>query len=534
MKQTLSATCMALVALLGLAFAGCKSAAGDGTSAAARRSAPSPDHTENVGFSYPPTRWRLATLPALDAATVWVGHIAIRHEASETELFRPPEWRPDSSNPRRTVAEALALAERVRARAVRAPDTFETLAREFSEDVVSKDQGGMLGGVRVSQLVNTDFLDALTVLKVGEVSRPFRTPYGFHILKRYAPPPEEQVAGERIVIGYRGVYGLAAGSRRTREQAQELAKEVAALAKKDPRSFPSLVERYSDNADRASHGDLGVYSTRDPGGLPAEVQVLAALRVGDVADPIDSRFGFEILRRVPVVPRKAYAMTAIEVVTGDGFSNRASAMAEALKIARGIRLELKSAPQRWDEFQTNYCCAQVQRWTRGRGDNKLSDVLDGLAFGEIAPEPIERPAGYILIKRLDPAGLPPESRLFEVPNPSDPDYAVLASTVPRQQVVALARAFIGAIGAKHLFTGATAAKVKDVLEKLAAYLEQNEVDNVATASTLRSTLASLENQLDKRDVDKLETFGRRWIVSQMMPPGSVADTVADPVAGSLE
>jgi len=39
---------------------------------------------------------------------------------------------------------------------------------------------------------------------------------------------------------------------------------------------------------------------------------------------------------------------------------------------------------------------------------------------------------------------------------------------------------------------------------------------------LRATLASLEATLGKRDFDKLETFGRRWIISQMMPPGSGA------------
>lgn len=521
MRPKLSGTCGALVAVLASAFAACKGVPSDATSPAARRSRPAPVHADDLGLSYPPARWRLATLALLDRATLWVGHIAIRHEASQSEIFRPPNWHPDAPNPRRTVAEAMALAEDVRARAVRAPDTFEQLARAFSEDVVSRDQGGMLGGVRASQLVNTDLLDALTALSVGEVSRPVRTPYGFHLLKRYAPPPDEQVAGERIVIGYQGVYGLARDSRRTRGEAQRLAQEVTALARKDPRSFRTLIERHSDNTDRASHGDLGVYSTRDPGFLSAEVQVLAGLRVGDIADPIDSRFGYEVLRRVPVVPRKAYAMTAIEVVAGGGFADRASSMAEALKTARGILRELESAPQRFEEFQTNYCCVQAQRWTRGRGENQLSDILDGLKFGEMAREPIERPAGYMLLKRLDPATMPAETRLFEVPTPSDPDYGVLAATVGKEQLPGMARAFVEALGTKDLLAPAAAAKVKDVIAKLATYFEQNEVDNVATASTLRATLASLGATLDKRDFDKLETFGRRWVISQMMPPGAV-------------
>lgn len=521
MKQTPFGTYRGLLPLLALVFAACKSAPADGPSPAPRGAVPPPDHTEALGFSYPPARWRLASLATLEAATVWVGHIVIRHDASQPDLFRPPNWRPDSPNPRRTVAEAMALAESVQVRAARAPDTFEQLAREFSEDVVSRDRAGALGGVRASQLVNTDFLDALTVLKVGEVSRAFRTPYGFHIVKRYAPPPDEQVSGERIVIGYQGVYGLARDSRRTREQALALAKEVAALAKKDPRTFPHLVERYSDNMDRSAHGDLGVYSTRDPGYLPVEVQVLAGLRIGEVAEPIDSRFGFEVLRRVPVVPRKAYAMTAVEIATGNGFADRDSAMADALKITRGILQELKSAPQRFGEFQTNHCCTQVQRWTAGRGEKQLSDLLDGLAFGEMAPEPIERPSGYMLMKRLDPKALPAEPRQFEVPNPSDPDYGALAAAAGKEQVVTLARDFLGALGAKDLFAPATAAKIRDVIEKLVAYVEQNEVDNVAIASTLRATLASLEAKLDKRDFDQLESFGRKWIVRQMMPPGSV-------------
>ena len=152
----------------------------------------------------------------------------------------------------------------------------------------------------------------------------------------------------------------------------------------------------------------------------------------------------------------------------------------------------------------------------------MSDILDGLAFGEVALKPIERPAGYMLLKRLDPATLPAEPRQFEVPTPSDPDYALLAASAGKEQLVAVARGFVGALGTKALLDGKATAKVTEVIGKLVAYVEQNEANSMVTVSTLRATLASLEATLGKRDFDKLETFGRHWLVSQLMPPGSVA------------
>lgn len=478
-------------------------------------------HPDNLGFHYPPARWRLATLDALDGATLWVAHIAIRHESSEVELFRPPGWRPDPPNPKRSIAEALALAEKVQAQAALAPQKFEQLARGYSEDVASKDQGGMLGGVRASQLVNSDFLDALTVLKPGEVSKAFRTPYGFHIIKRYPPPPDEQLAGERIVIGYEGVYGLATESHRTRAQALQLANEVALQAKKAPRTFRVLVDRYSENSDRAAHGDMGVFSTRDPGYFPAEVQVLASLKVGEVAGPVEGRFGFEILQRAPVVPGKEYAMTAIELRADGEPGDRDTAMAETLKAAEGILGQLRAAPGRFQEFQRNYCCDRVQRWTMGRGDRGLSDALDRLSFGEIAREPIPRPAGYMLMKRLDPSTSPPAPRQFDVPDPADPDYDDLAVTFDQQQLVAATRSFIGAVRDTSTLGPAAVKTIAGTLEELASYFEHNPVDHVSTHATLRTTLASLETALGHDQFDKFKAFGRRWIIRQMMPPGSV-------------
>lgn len=474
-----------------------------------------------TGFRYPSGRWRLATLEALDRATLWFGHIAIRHESSQVELLRPPAWRPDPPAPKRSIAEALALAERIQSQAALAPDTFEQLAREYSEDVASKDLGGMLGGVRASQLTNSDFLDALTVLKAGEVSKVFRTPYGFHILKRYAPPLDEPVSGARIVVGYEGVYALAREVHRSRAEALRLATEIAAQARKDPGNFSGLVDRYSDNIDRATHGDLGLYATRDPGFLPTEVQALASLKAGQIAGPIDGRFGFEILERVPSSPRKEYAMTAVEVTADGHAGDPDAAMAEALQTTEGLLGQLRAAPDRFQEFQSNYCCTRIQRWTRGRGDATLSDILDGLAFGKIAPKPLRRPAGYILMKRLDPRAVPEPPRQFDVPNPSDPDYQDLASTLDRESLVAATRSFTAALRETSSLGPGAVAVIVQTLDKLAAYAENNPIDHVQTASTLQATLASLQGALGSEQFGRFKAFGRRWVIRQMMPPDTV-------------
>jgi hypothetical protein len=59
------------------------------------------------------------------------------------------------------------------------------------------------------------------------------------------------------------------------------------------------------------------------------------------------------------------------------------------------------------------------------------------------------------------------------------------------------------------------------LDHFAAYVEQNQVDQAAVHSTLVSALGSLESELGPEQFGRLQVFGRRWIIRQMMPPGSV-------------
>ena len=188
----------------------------------------------------------------LDSVMLWVSHIMIRHEGSRSngEQLRV-EWAPDGPAPKRTKAEALSAAWEIAAALRTDSSRFEELAKRRSEDVATAAWGGSLGGMRAGQLP-PDFLDALAVMRPGDASGVVETALGYHVIKRRAPPQEQDVSGQRIVIGYVGTTDGSAHTPRTRsrEDANSLARTVLRLARNAPDNFSPLVRKYSEDTDR--------------------------------------------------------------------------------------------------------------------------------------------------------------------------------------------------------------------------------------------------------------------------------------------
>lgn len=61
-------------------------------------------------------------------------------------------------------------------------EEFSQLAREYSEDESTKEEGGDLGWVQPELLQIPEFKTAVQGLKEGEISKPFKTDYGYHII----------------------------------------------------------------------------------------------------------------------------------------------------------------------------------------------------------------------------------------------------------------------------------------------------------------------------------------------------------------
>ena len=77
--------------------------------------------------------------------------------------------------------DVVRRLKQLRNRVVNGED-FAQLARSNSQDTVSAAQGGDLGWVSPGDLV-PEFEEVMNSLKVGEVSQPFETQYGWHIVQ---------------------------------------------------------------------------------------------------------------------------------------------------------------------------------------------------------------------------------------------------------------------------------------------------------------------------------------------------------------
>lgn len=177
--------------------------------------------------------------------------------------------------------------------------TFEAMAA-LSDDKGSATKGGDIGYFTALQYIYP-FENAAYTTPKGKISAPFRTQFGYHIVKVTDRRPgrgEIKVAQILIQVSKaRGEEGIAAGKKRADSVMAEL---------KNGTPFYELVEKYSD--DRYTKNDSGVMKVFGTGKMVPEFEdaAFALKKPGEIAGPIQTEYGFHIIKLIQKLPLQPY------------------------------------------------------------------------------------------------------------------------------------------------------------------------------------------------------------------------------------
>ena len=214
-----------------------------------------------------------------------LGHvlIAVPEKASETE-----------------VAALQAKAQTALAHLKRGDD-LALVAKEFSNGA-ERDKGGLMG-LRSANRYPSLFVDAVKNLTVGDVTL-IRSGAGFHVLKLVTKRASgvvtiTQTHPRHILLRPGGKLSQTAA----RAQLADYKRQIEA-GKAD---FATLAREHSQDASGSDGGDLGWVSS----GMfvPEFEEVMNKLPIGQIADPLVSRFGVHLIqvlerREAPISDRE--------------------------------------------------------------------------------------------------------------------------------------------------------------------------------------------------------------------------------------
>lgn len=132
-------------------------------------------------------------------------------------------------------------------------------------------------------------------------------------LRKFVPGQTEMEASH-ILIAYEGAASAGEDITRSKAQALALAQDITSQLNNGAR-FETLAERYSDGPSGKDGGSLGTFGLGTM--VPAFEQVVAAQAKGEISQPVETQFGYHIIR-TDKVPTLTDSVASYEVLTITG------------------------------------------------------------------------------------------------------------------------------------------------------------------------------------------------------------------------
>ena len=170
-------------------------------------------------------------------------------------------------------------------------EDFESVAKAYSEDPSAKSNGGDLGYFSAFRMVYP-FETAAFNTKVGAVSKPFRTRFGYHIVKT----ADKRSSRGEVKVAHIMIEQKPNASEQEKKAAIDKLDQLLDFFKQG-KSFDELVRYSDDNGSSKQGGELPWFST---GQMVAEFEeaAFALEKKGDISAPIQTIYGWHILKLI--------------------------------------------------------------------------------------------------------------------------------------------------------------------------------------------------------------------------------------------
>ncbi|MFO8073579.1 MAG: peptidylprolyl isomerase [Polyangia bacterium] len=216
--------------------------------------------------------------------------------------------------------------------------------------------------------------------------------------------PNEKLSASHILLMFKEAPKARSGVERTREEAEKLAAELHEKLKKGA-DLAELAREHSDcPSGEREGGDLGVFPARKM--VPEFSRALLEMGVGEISEPVETPFGFHIIKRQQVLEAHARHI----LVMHEGSKRRPSSVTRSKKEARELIEQLEEKLEEGADFaelaREHSDCPSGKRaggdlGTFSKGD--MSPEFEKTAFQleekEIS-DVVETDFGFHLIQRL--------------------------------------------------------------------------------------------------------------------------------------
>ena len=176
---------------------------------------------------------------------------------------------------------------------------FTKVSAAFS-DAPNALEGGAMGWRKGDQMPSL-FLDTIKTLKVGEVSKPVRSPNGFHILKL----TNKRGGSSSLVVGQTHARHILIKTSEVMSD-KEAKRKMDGLKERldNGGKFEVLARQFSADGSANNGGDLGWVNPGDT--VPQFEKAMNELKINEISAPVQSPFGWHVIQ---VLERRQQDMT---------------------------------------------------------------------------------------------------------------------------------------------------------------------------------------------------------------------------------